>query len=175
MRIIIFLVLVLSVFSCNQSSEVKEGNTKVVRSVDPGKYVDVTDKNVNAYLLKKNDFALICSGLYKNGNSTIFVDFEKGKVKLITDKSTLDEYKGKLIETEFIYKIKSANSNTLYLCPSTLYNLDVKIDGEIKKASTLSSFCLYVPFYGYGESRLEVSSILNGEIFMPSGTYWKVK
>jgi hypothetical protein len=30
-----------------------------------------------------------------------------------------------------------------------------------------------LPLYGYSRNRIEVSSVMDGYIVMPSGTYWK--
>ena len=174
-RLIFTLFICMNLISCNQNKEeISEVKSSVItRRVDYNEYIDVTNKDVNASLLKKSDFAVLSYGTYINGNSYINIDFEKGRVKLYTDNCMYESLKGKSLEAEFVYNVKSANMNTLYLSPTTLYNLTVKVDNKEVKASVLPSFLLYVPLFGFGQSRLEVSSILNGEIGLPSGTYWK--
>lgn len=149
-------------------------SSKISRSaVDSSEYKDVTLANVNAKILTKTDFAVLCSGEYKYGNSSIVVDFKKGRLSLRTDSCQLEKYAGKSFSIDYIYTVKAASSSCLYLCPSTYNNLHVECDGVSYKAVEFSSFAAFIPLYGFGQNRLEVSSILAGEIAMPSGTYWK--
>lgn len=142
-------------------------------AVDTGKYMDMTLENKSAALYTKSDFAAVVTGRYYNGESFVDVDMAKGKVHFYTPDCCLPDYKGKSFDSTFIYDVKAASKDCLYISPSTKNGVDINIDGNTLKAIEAPSFCLFLPLYGFGQSRIEVNPILNGEIALPSGTYWK--
>ena len=142
-------------------------------SLDPTFYKDVTLSNINAKLLTKYDFASVSEGTFYNGKSYIKVDFNKGFVTLFTPESCSKEIYGKSFKVSFNYEVKAADQNTLYLCPSSFSNLKAYVNGQEISANQISNLNFIIPLYGYGKSRLEVSSVMNGFNALPSGTYWK--
>lgn len=162
--------------SCSYAGKDNENDVKkkisVTRSLDETEYINVTLKNVNGKLLDKTDFALVCNGRYWNGNSYIEFDMTKGRCRLYTNNSRL--YEGEEVVADFIYTVKAASENCIYICPSSMNKTGFTHNGKYELGiESIYSFALYIPLYGYGQKRLEVSSILNDEICMPSGTYWK--
>ena len=180
----IILVCLISVFfvSCSQNlldspakPSKKDGSARSLTSLslDSSFYKDVTLSNVNARLLTKYDFASVSEGCFYNGKSYIEVDFLKGNVTLFTPQSTSTEIYGKSFKVTFNYEIKAADQNNAYICPSSFSNLKAFVEGKEINANEISNLNFIVPLYGYGKSRIEVSSVMRGFNALPSGTYWK--
>ena len=179
---ILSVFILLCFASCSQNlldspakPSKKSASSRNVTSVslDSSFYKDVTLSNINAKLLTKYDFASVSEGTFYNGKSYINVDFNKGFVTLFTPQSSSKEIYGKSFKVSFNYEIKAADQNTLYLCPSSFSNLKCFVNGQEISANQISNLNFIIPLYGYGKSRLEVSSVMNGFNAMPFGTYWK--
>lgn len=170
-------VLAASAFvSCSMGIERGSDIKKIERSaVDARPYTDVTLSSVNARLIGKEDFAQTCEGRYENGSSYIEVNYERGKLRLYTPAGRNPSCAGQQVEAEFIYSVKAASQHCLYLCPATKNGLKVKIGGKETDALSAPSFLLYVPLYGFGAGRIEMSPVMGSETAMPSGTYWLKK
>ena len=178
--VILFLVAALCCFvSCDNKSYSTGamGKQKISRSVqlDDGEYVDVTLKDINASIITNSDFNLLCRGtFYHEDGSFIMIDSSSEMCFIHSEKcNTNDENKGKAFDSSFVYKICSASPNVLYLCPLTKSGVMVNINGRPVNSFDIPSFSTYIPLYGFGQNRIEVNPILDGDIALPSGTYWK--
>lgn len=160
-------------FSSASGGQDRSESKSVTRSIDSSRYKDVTLESVNASLIEKVDFAYLVNGTFCSGDSYMKFDMEKGRCVLYTPSCPLERYRGMEFSADFIYTVKAAGKNCLYIMPSTMNGTGYYAGGNYVPAVQGAAFALYVPLYGFGESRIEVSSVLNGEICMPSGTYWK--
>ena len=160
-------------FSGGDSSMSTKKKIAVLHALDKVQYRNVTMNNVNARYLDREDFSSLVSGKYVNGESYIEIDMERGRCHVYTENCPNAAYKGEKFESDFVYTVKAAGENCIYLCPLSLNKTGYSHNDRFVDAVEGKPFALYLPFYGYGENRLEVSSIMNGEICMPSGTYWK--
>lgn len=175
--VVVALALPLVFSSCSNidSSDGKPKKKGARAAVDMTEYKDVTSPDVNASLIRKADFALLSEGTYWNGDSSITLSWSKGRAVFYCPKVSGGEYDGKSFEADFVYDVKAASRDLLYICPLTKSNVSVTVGGQKVPAVKALPFCLFVPLYGFGQSRLEVSSIMDDEAVMPSGTYWKKK
>ena len=178
---VLFIVsfLVLSV-SCknhlnlgSDSLKTVDKTAKIQRyTVDKGQYVDVTMKNVDAKLFDVSYFNEMTSFGYKSKNAVIYFDKTKGTVNISVFKSENNSFKGKKMECTFEYDVKAASSNCIYICPKTRNGNVCYIDGEAFSFVNLPSYMFYIPLYGFGENRIEISSVMKNEGILSCQTFW---
>lgn len=147
---------------------VKQNNPN---SIDPGYFFDVTLRQNNAFTVTKDAFMSSCDGYYTKGDSSIRVldDY----IVLRSDSIASGKYKGSSFVCEYEYVLKAGGSHMMYLCPKNIKSL--RINGNDIPKGLYSDFYTYVPLYGFGENRIEVSSVMDGVIALPSGTYWALR
>jgi hypothetical protein len=173
-------LMVVLLFSCDHGGLSSSRRNKVERVdrskrtiIDASEYIDLTiDKN-NASMFKKEDILLKSSGSFKieNGNSLIKIDRQKGRITLSSDASM--NIPGKQFYAEFSFDVAAANKDCLYVRLAEKNNATMILDTNIFKNEQIPDLVVCIPLYGFGVNRLEVSSVMNGFIGMPSGTYWK--
>ena len=175
--IIINITLLFLLPSCKTEVPrlTKVGEQKISKTVkvDNSEYIDCTNDNINASVITNSDFLLYCRGSFRNGNNVISINPEEETITIETSSSLNEKMFGKNVKATFKYDIDSASSNLLYIRPKTRESGQVFIDDVPYSILELPSFLLYIPLYGFGQKRIEVSPILDGEVLLSSGTYWK--
>ena len=58
--------------------------------------------------------------------------------------------------------------------PKDIREVLVEIDGMRVNPLTIGNLSYMVILYGFGENRIEINEVLEGESFINSGTYWKI-
>jgi hypothetical protein len=176
-RILVCLVLLATVlFSCGnpinntQKQEAKSKSGKI----DNTSYINLTVSGSDARSITREDILGISSGVYLNGDSRITIDVNNSTVELSTNNA---RYGGDGIDhafySKYVFTVLPAGKNCAYIQQASRANLTVNIDGVEYKGNDVKDLLTCIPLYGFGESRIEVSSIMDGYIAMPSGTYWK--
>lgn len=165
---------VFFVLSCSDSSS-SGGAPKVAQrsAVDSGDYKDCTLATVNAELLTLSDFDYYSSGTYYNGESYVELRTSTHTAVFYCPSVPSGPYKGKSFRAEFPFDVRSAGRDCMYVCPRTRSGVLVRVGDEVVDAVHASSFCLFLPLYGFGTNRIEASPMMEGMSVMPSGTYWK--
>ena len=179
--LVIITGLCLLFISCaNQINEVqnnKVSDTKKIKvqrlAMDSGKYVDVTMKNVNASIFDTSYFNSVIKRNYKSDNCTLNFDTNNQKVHVYVKKSKMKGFEGKTIDCTFKYVLKSSGENCVYICPVKRSDTLCYIDEEVVSLTKLPSFMFYIPLYGFGENRIEVSSIMKNEGAVNCQTLWR--
>ena len=170
-KIILVSFLVFFLFSCGENFEMGKGETgKKVNGFDTGTFIDVTNKNVRATLLDESDFTSLCTGIYSNGRDEIEIK-ENNEIRVKIKKSSHSDYKDKRVEFSGKYKVKAASDTILYLAMEN--DGIVMIENTLYSLKDSSKLPCIIAMYGFGENRIEVSSVLEGSVFIQSGTYWK--
>ena len=180
-KLVIITGLCLLFISCaNQINEVqnnKVSDTKKIKvqrlAMDSGKYVDVTMKNVNASIFDTSYFNSVIKRNYKSDNCTLNFDTNNQKVHVHVKKSKMKGFEGKTIDCTFKYVLKSSGENCVYICPVKRSDTLCYIDEEVVSLTKLPSFMFYIPLYGFGENRIEVSSIMKNEGAVNCQTLWR--
>ena len=140
-------------------------------SFDSKPYYDVTLKDNNAFQVVQSDFSKYIKNSYMNGDNCI--RFSKNNNTLYYDGICANSlYEGKRISFKYEYEIKAASSSLMYLKPKNPRTVIYVIDGVEMFGKDVPSFIGYIPLYGFGGGRLEVSSHLKGESSIVCGTYW---
>ena len=180
-KLVIITGLCLLFISCaNQINEVqnnKVSDTKKIKvqrlAMDSGKYVDVTMKNVNASIFDTSYFNSVIKRNYKSDNCTFNFDTNNQKVHVHIKNSKMKGFEGKTIDCTFKYVLKSSGENCVYICPVKRSDTLCYIDEEVVSLTKLPSFMFYIPLYGFGENRIEVSSIMKNEGAVNCQTLWR--
>lgn len=167
-RITIFIVAVVVLASCTFDKIPRN----YIGKVDSGKYIDIAKEGTRS--LTKDTLITIASGTYYNEESMIKID---AKSKTIQIKTSVGRLEGDenlhMIDGTYLFSFNAASDKVGYLRHSTRKGLRIKIDGKEISGDKVPDFVTCIPLYGYGENRIEVSSIMDGYMAMPSGTYWK--
>ena len=157
----------------NEKKHVKKDRSQRT-SIDTAEYIDFTTKKHNARNIKKEDMLNLLNSIpYKNGNSLIKIKAIDGTIEITSDKG---HYNGKhncQVYGVFSIEIKAASDDCLYIRRDPRKEGFVLIDGNMFRNDAIPDFAACLPLYGYSSNRIEVSSIMDGYIVMPSGTYWK--
>lgn len=135
-------------------------------------YIDASLRNVNAADISVYDFEELCGKTYSCKGSDITVNVKEHTISVRCPKVTVRNKEYSNLYAKYEYKFLAAGEDLLYLCPlnndtAQLYTGDRKLN-----VKDISPFLLYISFYGFGQSRIEVSSFLNGESMITGGTYW---
>jgi hypothetical protein len=180
-RIIIGTLLIL--ISCNHGisssgSENGEQNSKKDRSkqtaIDNAEYIDFTSRKYNANTVQHDDMIYALNGnVYKNGNSSIVIKARESMITVMSDKGSFNGKVDCQIYGEFGFDIQAASEDCLYIRKDQNKPGYVMIDGSMYRNDSMPDLALCLPLYGYSRNRIEVSSVMDGYIAMPSGTYWR--
>jgi len=142
--------------------------------IDNTGYVDFSTPQYDAGKVKKEDVINFLGGYtFKNGNSLIKIKAMECTIELASD---CGRYNGKdncQVYGVFAFDVKAASGDCLYLRRDASKEGFVMIDGIMFRNDAIPDLSACLPLYGYSRNRIEVSSIMDGYIVMPSGTYWK--
>jgi hypothetical protein len=181
-KILIMLVVITGVLlSCENGtiegkvSENKKAIDKsMVGSTDSAKYVDFSTDQYNALTWRREELMITLGNRnYKNGNSTIKISRTEGVIQLSSDDGFYNGKYGCQFYAKYEFDILGASSDCLYIRKNPKGGGIMMIDNVTYKNDQIPDLSLCIPLYGYSGNRIEVSSIMNGYIAMPSGTYWK--
>jgi hypothetical protein len=143
-------------------------------TIDDAAYIDFTTPAHNARMVRSEDVLYTLNNyMFKNGNSLIRIKAQEGTVEISSD---IGRYNGKnncQVYGVFALDIKAASSDCLYIRRDPDKEGFVLIDGVMFRNDAMPDLAVCLPLYGYSRNRIEVSSIMDGYIVMPSGTYWK--
>jgi len=182
-KLIIASILCMFLFSCNndlivnsdsgEHGERKKKDKGVKVAIDVSEYIDFTDKKYSAKTWKREDILYTLGGvIYKNGNSTIKINRIEGTVEITSDKGIYNKKENCQIYGKYSIDIQAASDDCLYFRKNNKENDILIIDNITFKSDQIPDLLTCIPLYGYSKNRIEVSSIMNGYIAMPSGTYW---
>jgi hypothetical protein len=155
-----------------------ERNAKRDRSqrtvIDSAEYIDFTSRKYNAKTVRREDMIYTLNGnVYKNGNSSIVIKAKEGMIVVSSDKGSFNGKINCQIYGEFCFDIQAASEDCLYIRKNQSKQGYVTIDGSMYRDDAMPDLAVCLPLYGYSRNRVEVSSIMDGYIAMPSGTYWR--
>jgi hypothetical protein len=161
-------------FTSNSGGESHERVNKSKRTViDASKYVDFTIDENNAAMFKKDDLLYTSFGTFRNGNSYIKVNRKDGTIELASDNAFYAGKEGQQFYAKFQFDVSAANNDCLYIKEPGKKNGTAIVNDYAFTDAAIPDLLVCIPLYGFGTSRIEVSSVMDGYIAMPSGTYWK--
>jgi len=179
--------VIITMAACNHGMSNTGGmnvlgvNDRVDRSqrtvIDAAKYVDFTVRGNNAAQFTKQDLMSELGGAYKiaGGNSFITIDRMDGTVTLSSDDAWYKGAGGHNMYAKYVFDVQAANGDCLYIKMDKKKKAQFIMDRESMTNQAVPDVVVCVPLYGYSRNRIEVSSVMNGFIAMPSGTYWTQK
>lgn len=182
--ILLYGILFLSLFSfsCKMQyvegkEQEKETSSKQVRNaIDSGKYVDFTMKSITPGQYSIESMVSLSNGTFSDGKNTIKIEKVTEKVTVfLSDVSIPDRDGVHQIEYSFQSKLVRASDNCGYLSPVSSDSIVLNIDGVRSSPHLFKNFSFLIPLHGFGENRLEVSSVLKDRILISGGTFWKKK
>jgi hypothetical protein len=142
--------------------------------IDTAQYVDFTIPKYNARTVRREDMLYALNGVtYHNENSSIKIKSMEGTIEIISDNGFYKGKNGCQVYGIFGLDIQAASEDCLYIRHNPRKDGFVMIDGQYLKDEEIPDLEVCLPLYGYSRNRIEVSSIMDGFIVMPSGTYWK--
>jgi hypothetical protein len=184
---IMLTAIMLFMVSCNNGISGLGGvnpsgaNSRIDRSrrggIDASKYVDMTAKGNNAAKYTKFDILAELNGKYlqENGNGYIAINRQDGTVTISSDNAVFNGQKGLNMYARYVFDVDAANSDCLYIRPDKNKKGQMVIGSLAFNDHELPDLAVCLPLYGFSRNRIEVSSVMNGYIAMPSGTYWAEK
>ena len=182
-KLVLIVMTVVSVLSCNDgmsSVSDKDGGKKVKRDrsqrtvIDAAEYIDFTTPKYNASTVRKEDVLYtLNNSSFKNGNSSIRIRTQEGTVEISSDGGRYNGKDNCQVYGVFAFDVKAASEDCLYIRRDPRKEGFVLIDGNIFRNDAIPDLAVCLPLYGYSRNRIEVSSVMDGYIVMPSGTYWK--
>ena len=181
-EIFLCLLIAATMCSCNNgmsgsrddSSDRRRPDRSQRTVIDSAEYVDFTVEKYNANAHKREDIlSTLSGGVYKNGNSYIKINSREGTIEINSDAGFYEGKENCQVYGVFGLEILPASKDCLYIRRNPRVDGFVMIDGLSFKNDAMPDLAVCLPLYGYSRNRIEVSSIMNGYIVMPSGTYWK--
>jgi hypothetical protein len=184
MRVMMVVIIAvgMAVSGCNHglSSSNDSGGSRVKRDrsqrtvIDTAQYVDFTIPKHNARTVRREDMLYALNGVtYHNENSSIKIKSLEGTIEIISDNGFYNGKNGCQVYGIFGLDVQAASEDCLYIRRNQSKGGFVMIDGQYFKDEAIPDLEICLPLYGYSRNRIEVSSIMDGFIVMPSGTYWK--
>lgn len=157
----------------NEYMERKRADRGAKVAVDAASYVDFTVEKYNANMWKKDDLLYdLGNRTYKNGNSIIRINRIDGTMEITSDKGRYNGRENCQVYGKYKLDILAASSDCLYIRRNPREAGTLIIDNVTFINDQIPDLLVCVPLYGYSKNRIEVSSVMNGYILMPSGTYW---
>ncbi|MDR2923618.1 MAG: hypothetical protein LBU85_09800 [Treponema sp.] len=141
--------------------------------IDSAEYIDFTSPKYNALTYKKEDVLFTLGGkTFKNGNSYIKFNRSEGTLEINSDRGWYNGKGNCQIYGKFGFEIMAASSDCLYIRRNPRMSGTLLIDNVTFKDDQIPDLAVCLPLYGFSQNRIEVSSVMNGYIVMPGGTYW---
>jgi hypothetical protein len=142
-------------------------------TIDSSEYVDFTVTKYNALTYKREDVLFALGGkTFKNGNSYVKFNRMEGTVEINSDCGYYNGKKNCQIYGKFGFEVMAASSDCLYIRRNPRSGGTLLIDNTTFQNDQIPDLAVCLPLYGFSLNRIEVSSVMNGYIVMPSGTYW---
>jgi hypothetical protein len=170
------------IMSCNNGlssarssdGDVKKRDRSQRTVIDNQEYFDFTTEKYNAKSVKIEDMLYtLNNGTFKNGNSVIKIKTQEGVIEISSDEGIYNGKDNCQIYGKFPIEARAASSDCLYIRKDPHKEGYVLIDGVMFNNEAVPELAVCLPLYGYSRNRIEVSSIMDGFIVMPSGTYWR--
>jgi hypothetical protein len=183
----ILAVCAIAIGSCNDGLSHGYGtnysgtNDRADRSqrtvLDSSKYTDFTIRENNANRFTKQDVLYELNGTYKiaGGNSHITIDRSAGTITISSDDAWHEGSGSHQLFAKYRFDVSAANNDCLYIKMDKSKKAHCIIDNVTFVDHEVPDIAVCVPLYGYSFNRIEVSPVMNGYIFMPSGTYWSTR
>ena len=181
--VIVGILAVFCMLSCNDgmsSVRNKDGESRTRRDrsqrtvIDDAEYIDFTIEKYNANTVKLEEVLFtLNNSTFKNGNSVIRIKTQEKTIEISSDNGRYNGKENCQVYGKFTVDVKAASSDCLYLRKDPRREGFVMIDGVMFRNEAVPDLVVCLPLYGYSRNRIEVSSIMDGFIVMPSGTYWK--
>ena len=180
--LVLGVTMALCALSCNDGmSSVNDGGQKQAKrdrsqrtSIDNAEYIDFTLPKHNANTVRKENLLYALNNAsFKNGNSLIRLKAQEGTIEISSDSGRYNGRENCQVYGVFALDVKAASSDCLYIRRDPRKEGFVMIDGVMFRGDAMPDLAVCLPLYGYSRNRLEVSSVMDGYIAMPSGTYWK--
>jgi len=163
----------LGSFGGGSGGEHKKIDRSKKTAIDPGEYVDFTVTKYNALTYKKEDILFALNGkTFRNGNSCVKFNRLDGTVEINSDAGCYNGKENCQVYGKFGFEIMAASSDCLYIRRDQKTGGILLIDNTTFKNDQMPDLAVCLPLYGFSQNRIEVSSVMNGFIVMPSGTYW---
>jgi len=181
--LVLIAMMALYALSCNNGmSSVNDGSghNKPARdrsqrtTIDDAEYIDFTIPKYNANAVRKEDMLhALSNASFKNGNSLIRIKAMEGTIEISSDCGRYNGKENCQVYGVLEFDVKAASSDCLYIRRDPRKEGFVLIDGVMFRNDAIPDLAVCLPLYGYSRNRIEVSSVMDGYIVMPSGTYWK--
>jgi len=179
--LVLGVAMTICMLSCNDSMSSMNnsgGQTRRDRSertvIDDAEYIDFTMEKHNANTVRKEDVLYALNNAsFRNGNSLIRVKAQEGAIEITSDSGRYNGKDNCQVYGLFAIDVKAASSDCLYIRRDPRKEGFVLIDGVMLRNDAMPDLAVCLPLYGYSRNRIEVSSVMDGYIVMPSGTYWK--
>ena len=184
-RVVVAAVVIMAAFmtGCNNglssngesdSRNTSKRDRKQRTTIDSAEYIDFTVEKYNAKKIQREDLLYTLNGVtYKNGNSTIKVKTHEGVIEISSDNGYFNGKQNCQVYGVYAFDIQAASEDCLYIRKNQRKPGYLLIDNIIYRDDAVPDLAVCLPLYGYSRNRIEVSSIMDGYIAMPSGTYWK--
>ena len=178
--LVVFAVLAsLFLMSCNDSFSGEDGRRgRGDRSqrgiIDSSEYIDFTTSRHNANMYTREHVLQTVGGrTFKNGESWIKINTVEGTIEMSTSEGFFEGEGGRQIYAKFSIDVLAASSDCLYLRRNLKLPGVLMVDTGRFDNDAIPDISVCLPLYGFSRNRIEVSSVMDGFIAMPSGTYWR--
>jgi len=141
--------------------------------IDDQEYIDFTIDKYNAKDHTQEQLAAMLGGrMYRNGNSYLKINALEGTIEISTDRGFFNGKEQCQIYAQYAFEVMAASKDSVYLRRNARKEGLLMVDANVFRNDQIPDLAVCIPLYGYSRNRVEVSSVMNGFIAMPSGTYW---
>jgi len=175
------VVVSISFFSCNNPMSGRGGETSNRRAVDrsqrtvidTSEYIDFTAPERDARTYDKRRMAQVLGGrTFWNGNSYIRINASNNTIEIASDRGSFNGRDNLQVFGSFGFEIRAASEDFVYIRRDPRREGILIVGHNSFRNDQIPDIAVCIPLYGYSRNRIEVSSIMDGFIIMPSGTYW---
>lgn len=153
---------------------VPEKKGKAMRvAVDSGEYIDVSDPKTDASLIDCTSFVFSIADHYQAQDAVMKIERGSNRIRITIPKLKAKGFEGKSYEAYFSFGLKNSGKNLVYLYPVFDGKQECYIDGKEFDMRSVPVWMFYIPLYGYGENRIETSSVLKEDAFVYCATWWR--
>ena len=142
--------------------------------IDSAEYIDFTSPQFNAKSHRREDMLFALNGsTFRNGNSYIKINALNGTIEISSDAGRFNGSEQVQVYGVFGFDIMAAGEDCLYIRRNQRSDGFVLFGGQTFRNDAIPDLAVCLPLYGYSRNRIEISTIMDGFIAMPSGTYWR--